>query len=498
MPDALTIDFALTGFAKVQKAFTTMAALSSAAEKRLNALESSVSGAASAYAGLNAQVALFNRLSGSGGGGGTASPGGAGRGGGSRGPSYVQGPFQRQIKLAQQLQSAMGSNNLTAAADIRLAQFRNNKQIAQVTAGPKSFGDKLKDVISTSRIGFGGGKAELMPLVGKVAGLAGEALGPELLAFAGPVGIAAAAAIEAGKAVFELARNAVAAGAAFSSFQFSVGNFGPASSQALALGRAGGLDAGAVAGQAGALQEGITGSALGRAIGEKYGVFNVGGYYGNQDTASQYVTFMRNLKASGASLQEKIRDARAAGVSGSLSELLTSKRQDSYQSGDAATHGKIFDADFATKSADFNAALARVSDAASNLMTALGKPFLDALTTFFNGLASAMNGLASFINSPVGQGLMAALSPLAALGSLGGGVGAGGADTTAQAQLKATQDNTAAVMDNSKRLDGTYGVDSDGRLAGAMPGAGRPSSVGFDRNKNRQELAGGAYRLAAF
>ena len=133
-------------------------------------------------------------------------------------------------------------------------------------------------------------------------------------------------------------------------------------------------------------------------------------------------------------------------------------------------------------------------------MTVLGKPFMSALIGSFDAIASALNGLATFLNGPVGQGLMAALSPLVSLSEAGAALanatGINGTDSTAQAPLKATQDNTKGLNNVAQRLDGTYGVDSDGRLCGAIPGSGAASADA--RNQNRRELAGNAIRLSAF
>jgi len=506
MPDALTIDFAVSNVSRVEKAFTTLAKLTANAETRMNALTKSVNAAASAYAGLNTQITRFNRLSGASGGFGGAAGGKSPSSGGSgaasaRTPSYVQGPFQRQEKLGTQLTSALATGNKRAAVDIKLAQSRNEAQIKRILAPEKGLGAKFADVLKTSRFGVGaGGKMEMMPLVGRTAALAAEALGPEIAALAGPVGLVVGAAIAAGTAVFNLAKSAAEAGAAFTSFQISVGSFGLNASSALAIGRQGGLSADQTAGQASALQEGITGSALGRSVGMKYGAFNLGGYYGSQDTAGQYAQVIAALRASKAPMEEKLRDARVLGIQGSLGAIMTSDKQYAYAGKDAAVHSQIFDPEFAQKSADFNSALGRVGDAAENLMAALGKPFLSAMTAFFNSLADNINKFAVFMNSPNGQMLTKALGfvaggPVSAAANYAGGFNAmGNIGASGTANSQATQDNTKALHGLTAALPGVYGNDTDGRMGRAFPGGAGKGAMA----QARAQFVSGAVQLGAF
>ena len=499
MADALTIDFAVTNLSRVEQAFKRMETLSSAADTRLAALASRADEAAAAYSRLNTQIALFNRLSGSGGGFGPAIPvqsrpaGSSPAASPSSSPaargSFVSGPLQRQEKLAQQFSLAQSQGNRRAAVDIRLAQIKNDAHLQRLTAPEKTLGGKFLDVLKTSRFGVGaGGKMEMMPLVGRTASLAAEALGPEVMALAGPVGIVVGAVTAAAAAVFNLAKGAAAADAAMTSFQFSVGNMGAGSSAALAAGRQGGLSADATAGQANALQNAITGSSTGRMYGMSLGVTNLAGPYGSQDYATQYKTAVDALRRM--PIEQRILTARQTGLEASLPATMTSDKQYALSQKDAGVQAKIFDPAFAEKSADFNAALGRLEDAGTNLMTALGKPFLDSLTLFFNSLATGINNMAAFFNSPTGQIVEKAL-----LGA--GGVAMdifGGNGQTAQTQ--ATQDNTKALHSLSNRMDNTYGNDADGRLRAALPGAGKASAD--IRQENRLALAGGAIRLSAF
>ena len=202
MPDALTIDFALTGSDKVASFFGRLASLSDQSAKSLRITDTAA--AARSYRVLNAEIEKYNRLT-SGGvsstvggnvGGGTGAfrAGAASAGAASaRQTRFVAGPFQRQEMLSRQMMGATSAGNGRAQADIALAQVRNEKQLERVMAGPKGLGAKFLDVLKTSRFGVGaGGKMEMMPLVGRTAALAAEVIGPELMALANPVTAVAA------------------------------------------------------------------------------------------------------------------------------------------------------------------------------------------------------------------------------------------------------------------------------------------------------------------
>lgn len=493
MPDALTIDFAVTNFGRVEKSFKSVSKMSADAEKQSSALQKSLAAAAGVYDKLNAQIAKFNSKSSGGGGtpanGGYAAPSvfrSGGRAVSSK--SYAAGPFQRQAALQEQLKSAMASGDTRAQADIRLAQVRNEAQIKKVTHPAQGFGGKIGELLQDTKFGSRGG---VMSLAGRATGIAAEALGPEVMALAGPVGIVVAAVTAAATAVFDLAKGAAEAGAAFTSFQLSVGSMGKDSAQALTIGRAGGLSADATASQVNALQDGITGSSYGRATGLQYGAFNLAGPYGNQDYAGQYVKVMDAMRASKAPMEDKIRDARAMGIQGSLGSLVVSDKQYALGKQDAATKSKIFDPEFAQKSADFNDALSRVGDAFTNLEAALGKNVITSITNFLDGFATAINNLALFLNGPTGQFLLKVLtaSPAAmAMDALGRAGGGDDANTTA---VKA---NTAATNKLTDQIPGIYGKDTDGRLGRAFSEASGQGAMSATRN----EYARGAVRLGAF
>jgi len=187
-------------------------------------------------------------------------------------------------------------------------------------------------------------------------------------------------------------------------------------------------------------------------------------------------------------MEQRILTARQTGLTGSLGATMTSDKQYAYTGQDASVHSKIFDPDFAQKSQDFNAALGRLEDAGTNLMSALGKPFLDSLTSFFNGLATGINNLAAFLSSPAGQIVVKAMA------GTGGVIADIMGRTGDTAQSQATQDNTKALHGLTAVLPGVYGNDTDGRRGNAMPGAAGVGAM----SRSRGDFASGAIRLGAF
>lgn len=497
MPDALKIDFAVTNADKVARAFARFAALSEKGAQSLGHMEAAAKSATAAYHALNTQIARFNRLTGSSGGSSASAPsgGGSSSGGGGR-QRFVSGPFQRQQILAQQFSAATAQNNHRAMADVRLAQVRNQKQVDAAMGGPKSLKDKFFDVAKTSRFSVEGGKANLMPLVGKTLGLISEALGPEMAALAGPIGFAAGAAVQAGKAIWELSKNAAEAAARFSAVGFQMGNLGMGNANAIQAGRASGLSPEQTAGVAGSIQNAITSSGMGRAMGAQMGMFNISGPFGSQNTAllvTQAFNALRKIKDLG----QRKAFADATGSSALLPGTLVSDRQLARGAGDAGINAKVFDEDFQKKSADFNDAMGRVSSAFQNLEGALGKPLLDKFTAILNGIADAMNTLAGWLNSPAAQFLLKALPAVAMSAAPGGAVLAGAANgggmSSTDANTKALEDNTKAVSDASK-VPGMYGSDPQGRRAAAFP-----SAAGYEADpRSRGGYVGKGMALGAF
>ena len=495
MADTLEIAFALTGDDKVANAFLRFAKTSDVATASAKALTVSLNEAADAYRALNAEAAKFNR--GQGGGSGPAVNIGRGvsRSAGSGQSAaiadrFTTGPFQRQEKLSEEMRRASQQGNTRAVADIGLAQGRNDRLVARAGAGPKGLGDRLADLVKTSRFSVAGGKAEIMPLVGKALGVITEALGPEILAVAGPVGLVVAAAIEASKALFELTKASAEAGASYAKFTYAIGNNGPGAANALSIGRMAGLDAAGTAGLANNVNSAITGSALGRMYGQSVGVFNQAGPYGSvnhADILTQAIEGTRGIK----DFDQKVRTMNALGLQGASAAIMMPQKQYDLHQQDRTTTGGIMDKDFQDKSLAFQDSLGRVGDAFNNIMVVLGKPAIEAITNVLNNVANALNNFATFMNSPTMQFMIKSLEQYGSIiGVLTFATKPDDPHTAAQKETTQAIKEQTALM----KTPGVYGRDTDGRLGKAMG-----SGVGFGADSRaRADMMRAGYAQGAF
>ena len=495
MADTLEIAFALTGDDKVANAFLRFAKTSDVATASARALTVSLNEAADAYRALNAEAAKFNR--GQGGGNGPAVN--IGRGvsrSNTNGQSaaiadrFTSGPFQRQEKLSEEMRRASQQGNTRAVSDIALAQGRNDRLVARAGAGPKGLGDRLADLVKTSRFSVAGGKAEIMPLVGKALGVVSEVLGPELLAVAGPVGLVVAAAIEASKALFELTKASAEAGASYAKFQYAIGSNGPGAARALSIGRMSGLDAAGTAGLANNVNSAITGSGIGRMYGLQVGVFNQGGPYGSVNHADMLVKAIEGTRGI-KDFDQKVRTMNALGLQGASAAIMMPQKQYDLHQQDRTTTGGIMDKDFQDKSLAFQDSLSRVGDAFNNLMVVLGKPAIEAITNVLNNVANALNNFATFMNSPTMQFMIKSLEQYGSIiGVLTFATKPNDPQTAAQKETTAAVKEQTALM----KIPGTYGSDPQGRRAGAFSaGSGYGSS-----SQSRDEFVKGSFQLGAY
>jgi len=507
MPDPLTIAFAVEGADMVSAAFSHFARMADGAAAQARDLTHTLNAAADAYRTLNAEAERYKRVQ-----GGLPTPAiNIGRGnprpgagvtpapGGAPAPSqpvvppprFTSGPFQRQEKLAEEMRRALAGGNGRAIADVSLAQGRNDKAIERALAGPKGVGDKLLDVFKSSRFAVSGGKAEILPLVGKSLGAITEALGPEVMALVGPVGVAATAAGAAAKALFDLTKASAEAGAAYARFTYAIGSNGPGAAGALAVGKMAGLDASGTAALAQGLNSAITGSAMGRMFGQRVGVFNQASPYGNVDVGSQLVKAVEGLRSI-KSFDERVRTMNALGLQGAAAAVMMPQAQYDLHKQDAAATAGIMDPDFQQKSLAFQDSLGRVGDAFERLMVVIGKPMVAGLTNVMNNIADGINGFALVMNSPAIQQLIKGLESTFGIAGAVAGFAKPGDDPHMAEQRRTTdaiKEQTALM-----KTPGVYGKDTDGRLGRAMG-----SGVGFGADSRaRHDLMRDGYAMGAF
>ena len=168
-----------------------------------------------------------------------------------------------------------------AEANAHVAYTVNQKRIDKIMTPPQGqgLGSKFLDVLKTSRFGLGGGGG-IQPLVGKTLGLVTEALGPELTAVAGPVGLLAGAAAAAVSGLKQLADSA--SGVAFNKNSSALGGSGAVPGAISGLAGVNGVS------QAVAYNNAITSSSMGKWAGLNENQQNISGLWGKIDIGTQY------------------------------------------------------------------------------------------------------------------------------------------------------------------------------------------------------------------
>ena len=481
MADALTIDFSITGADKITAFFGKLSSLSGQADRNLQGVKGSADAATHSYKALNAEVEKYNRLTGT---RGQSAPVNIGRGqplAAAGSPSatslksgrYVSGPFQMQPKLAAQMDRAQADKDWRAQADIGLRQKSNEKAIARATAAPKGFGDKLMDVLKTSRFGVGkGGGAELMPLVGKTVGLAAEALGPEVMALAGPVGIVAGLLVGAATGLKSLADSAAATGATFRQQSVTLGS---SAETAGAIANVGGFDA---AGQAEQYNRAISNGGTGQLAGMREGAQNINNpLFDKFDRGAEYWRAMEIRRTLPAEQQE--RDARATGTEASMPLMGLSDEQFKRTETEGRQEGRSV-GDSGLDSVRYQQSMSAAAHSADVLTAALGRPWMK----MFGGFEDAVT-----------RGNLATLKWVDGINRALGLVGPDKpASADAGGKSADMNKNTDALNRLTDAIPGQYGSDPQGRRAAALSEA-----AGFHASStNRDYYVRGAMALGAF
>ena len=495
--ESLTIVFAITGASRIASAFTAAesgANKSNAAMQRLNA---SINSTISAYQRL---IAVQSRA----GGAARAVNAPAGTAAARASSGFPSGPFQMQQKLAEAALRANSSGSWRAQADVHLAQARNQKQIDRVTAPGKTLGSRVFDVLKTSRIGFSGGKAELMPLAGKMFGLLSSGLGPEIAALTGPIGLVVGASVAAATGIWEMTKASAAASQQFTSFQMALGSSGQTTAALRGLAAGSGLSTGAMAGMADSLQSSITSDPLARVYAGRMGVQNYGGAFGSQDYGSQLQQVIDGLRKI-PDMQERIREARELRIPDAVALTLVSPRQKALDDSDNAFTKSAFSDTFNQNSIEFNKALARVDTAFTNLMAALSGPAIQNLTDFLNTTATGINVLNNALQGKdLGKALWIFGDIVTGIGDAltGNIVGAAASfgdahkaiSDAANSQIAAINKNTDATNANTAKYPNTGVFGKGERLNNALP-----STIGYNGGYQlHKDIEAGGLRLGYF
>lgn len=252
-------------------------------------------------------------------------------------------------------------------------------------AAPPGVWQRIGQAVMSSRIGMSGGGLQLMPLVGRV------------LAVLGPVGagLAAAggAALAAGKSLFDMAKAAADAGTALNSIHLTSGGTAGESAQLSTYGKALGIDLGAMSRE---FADTISKGGAGTVFAGNAGITDFG-TFDTTNKANKLLKWLEHLQKLPE--EEAIREARATHTEGLLpARQLSAQTNQNLLVNDPALKSRILDPQFQKDALEFQVAMSRTGEAFGNLLNSAIKPFVPAITKFFDGLTDTLNRLASSIN----------------------------------------------------------------------------------------------------
>lgn len=371
-------------------------------------------------------------------------------------PYLPNGPRQQLSRVFDAMHYAASIGNDAAFDDAKDQYDRLSKRLQ-----PKQPQNKLLQALMTTRFNVG----HASPLVGRTlaaAGVDAAAAGP-----AAGLLLASGAAIEAAKAIWEMAKSAADATNSFSRLSISLGSSASTSGRLQAYG----LSPDQASGIAERVQSSITGSPMGTAAGLRLGVYNLPGIYGNQDYGQQALTVIQNLQKV-RNPNDRLALARQLGITDILPSLNASSGQLAANARTSAVTASLMTPDMASKAEDFQLSLDRVQVAIQNIITAVSPSVLSRLTDFLNGIANIADGLATWLSQHQGLidglvniGMHTRLGNVASIISMGAG--------TSDVDLARSLDrNTKATEANTLAIPGSYGNISRQGVAGSHMGNG--------------------------
>lgn len=406
-----------------------------------------------------------------------ANSGGGGGGGGGRRPGggAPSGPFSRLADAQRNLATALAGGNQTAIDDARanLDARQRAAARAQQRLNPQqpSFMSRAMGVISSSRIGIGGGAgATLMPLVGRLVGMLG------------PVGVVATVAAGALKGFADnVARTSEVLSQMHSAALTTGGNTGN-----IAFLKTLGIDPGTAGGVRDALSSNPMAMAQGAQMG--MGITRPRGYGAAVNEAELLENAIKRLAFSSDDAAMRLANAQRMQMDALIPQIELYRRHAATIENDSAIMKQIADPATSQAAADLQFELGRLGQGFNEIMMALGKPFIQDAANFVRFLADSLKGLALVLNQNQAavKGLIGFLSPLIGLFSMiGSALG-----MRASPDASALSANTKAVADNTAALRaGTFGGGT--RASGAIPAGLR--GMALDR-----ALQGSAARMGAF
>lgn len=388
---------------------------------------------------------------------------------------FTQGPNQRLQDYQQQRAVASATGNHAAVSDLDALIAKQQKQITG--RQPSTFKDRLKTAIRSTRFNAGGAS----PLIGRTADLFGEA--------GGPIALVATAAVAAAIGIFKLSESAANTAREFANLGMSLGSNGRTTGALRGIGGAIGMSSEAVGGASAAFQEKITNDPLAMSVARQMGIFNLSRPYGHVDEGKDLLQAIKGLRAI-TDMESRIRTARVLSLESVLPATAISDKQFDRAEKTSDRASGIFDADFATKSADFFAGMDNLAKSAENLAGVLAKPIIKDLTDFFNGMSDGIDKITDSMSKHTGNKDWDWLKWIPGATSLDDIRGNADKTGAVDPSVQATVDNTKALKDATAALrPGNYGSTS-------ARGLGISDNMGGEYL--RRALEAGGLRLGAF
>lgn len=349
------------------------------------------------------------------------------------------------------------------------------------TPKPPTWQQKLTNLFNSTRVGFGGGGFNAMPLIGSIA----KMIGPEATVITALVG--ALGALEA--AVTQTAN-------AFTKLEFALGSNGSVSSRLAGIGAGVGMSPEAVGAASARFQSTISNFndpvAVSTAL--RMGIFNPPRPFGGVDEGKNLLKAIEELRAI-TDKEEQIRRARILKLEDFSQYYSMSQTQADFMKGQQNFRSTIFDPQFQQDAADLAGAFSGLKDAVMNLLAAIGKPMMHALAEILDDLATFINSLAAAINyfDPILRKIITVAQDLGAASPFKAWHDLNAPMNDALNDHKDSIDrNTQALNANTQALyPGRYIGSNSQRLNSAMP-----VGVGGEYLRHAQEYEG--FRLSRF
>ena len=299
---------------------------------------------------------------------------------------------------------------------------------------------RIKSLVYSTRIGSGG---NVMPLVGKIAGV----IGTEATAAVAGIGLLAAAAKNAADTLTDFRREQITGGGT-----------------ALETARLGAI--GGTGEDARAFTDLISQGGIATGIAGQMGITHTGGF-DSLDSSKKLLAAVHKLEeiSDNGNRALAIREARFLKLEKFLGRLDLSKGTRNQLDADAKLGAGIMTTDRVKAAAEFNAQLGRVGDAFGRLSTVLGTDLMKSLTSIFELVANTLNAFTKFWESDTGKLLKPFVFPVVELL----GKGAKAANDYYDKHTDATEKNTKALQSVSSQLQ--QGIHGGSQAAGAIPSA---------------------------